>query len=299
MKVNKLSESTFKFYTDGVKTIRVKDGETPPDGFRPGRTFNSNPWNKGKTADTDDRVRAGALKGAQVRRDNGSYDTSWNKGLTKDNNEIMAATALKVSTSTMGRVPWNKGVHASDEQKKKQSDAMRGHIPYNKGLTKETSPSLMSASKKLLGHKCFVTDWEATKQKEYATKKLRGTFNSSNPEKELISKLIEIFGEDDVIHPYRDSRYPYNCDAYIKSIDLFVEFNGTIEHNRRPFNPDDASHIKEVEEFTARAERLGGNNRYWNIIKWWTVIDPMKLETLRKNNLNFVIIYPNNLIIDK
>ena len=32
---NSISE-TYKLYTNGVKTIRVYDGETPPDGFYPG-----------------------------------------------------------------------------------------------------------------------------------------------------------------------------------------------------------------------------------------------------------------------
>lgn len=36
-------DSTAKFYTDGVKTIKVKPGEEIPDGFYLGRTFNSSP----------------------------------------------------------------------------------------------------------------------------------------------------------------------------------------------------------------------------------------------------------------
>ena len=36
-----------KFYTDGVKTIRLRLTDAVPEGFWPGRTFHSNPWNKG------------------------------------------------------------------------------------------------------------------------------------------------------------------------------------------------------------------------------------------------------------
>lgn len=49
-----------KFYTDGVKTIKgdVEAGDIIPEGFTLGRTFHVNTWNKGLTAETDERVRA-------------------------------------------------------------------------------------------------------------------------------------------------------------------------------------------------------------------------------------------------
>lgn len=58
-------------------------------------------------------------------------------------------------------------------------------------------------------------------------------------------------------------------------------------------------HLREAESIKLKAELKGPSSRYWNIYKWWTQIDPLKLETFRKNNLNFKIIYPNNLIITK
>ena len=46
-----------KCYTDGVKTILLFPGQEIPDGFRPGRTINTNPWNKGLTVYTSEKVR--------------------------------------------------------------------------------------------------------------------------------------------------------------------------------------------------------------------------------------------------
>lgn len=293
-----LIEGSFKFYTDGEKTIKVYDGETPPDGFHLGRTFNSNPWNKGLTKDTNDKVKQIGLKTMNTRKADGSY-ISWNTGLTKETDDRLQQVADKVSAARKGKEPPNKGVPASDAQKKKQSAAMKGKVPYNKGLTKETCQSLMNASKKLLGHPCFVSDWEEAKRKEYETKKLNHSFNSSNPERQLIQDLIAEYGEDDVKHPYRDNRYPFNCDVYIKSLDLFIEYNGTIEHNGHPYNKDDPSDVAEAETIKHLAEQKGPQSRYWNILKWWTETDPKKLQTFRDNNLNFRIIYPNGLIIEK
>lgn len=89
-----------------------------------------------------------------------------------------------------------------------------------------------------------------------------------------------------------DERYPFRCDFYIPSEDLFIEYNGTIEHNGRPYNPESLEDMKELEALIAKAEEKGCNSRYWNIIKWWTEVDPLKLKTLRMNSLNFRVIYP-------
>lgn len=282
-----------KFYTDGVKTVKrdVEAGDLIPEGFRLGRTFNVNVWNKGLTAETDERVKANGQSTRNTRIANGSY-APWNKGLTKETSPILEDVGKKISQSTKGRVAHNKGVPASETQKKKQSEAMKGHVPYNKGLTKETSASLLSCSKKLTGHKCFVTDWELAKQREHETKKRNGTFNTSKVEVELFHSLCNQYGEENVLKQYVDERYPFRCDFYIPSEDLFIEYNGTIEHNGHPYNPDSLEDRKELESLIKTAEEKGCNSRYWNIIKWWTEVDPLKLQTMRTNNLNFRVIYP-------
>ena len=286
-----------RFYTDGVKTIKVKENETPPDGFRPGRTFNVNTWNKGLTKD-DPRVAKNIANMRQTRINNDSFH-SWNKGLTKDTSSSLMTVSQKVSQAKIGQSAWNTGIPATEARKQAQSVSMKGKIPWNKGLSKETNDSLKQTSKKLMGHKCFVTDWDLAKQKEYETKRRNNSFNSSKPEQELIKKLQAEYGEDDIIHPYKDSRYPYNCDIYIKSLDLFIELNGTIEHNSHPYDPNNPDDVAEAVKLEYRANELGPKSRYWNVLKWWTEIDPKKLETFRKNKLNFRIIYPNGLIIEK
>ena len=179
MKFKVLSESSFKFYTNGEKTIKVKDGDEIPDGYYPGRTFNSNPWNKGLTAETSDKVKQNGQATKETRQKNGSYENPWNKGRTKETDERVKNIASKTSASMKGNTPWNKGVPASEHQKQAQSQAMKGKTPYNKGLTKETCQSLANASQKLMGHPSFVKDWDLAKKKEYETKKANRTFNTS------------------------------------------------------------------------------------------------------------------------
>ena len=49
--------------------------------------------------------------------------------------------------------------------------------------------------------------------------------------------LLIIFEKDDIIRQYYDKdRYPFNCDFYIKSKDLFIEYQGHPSHGYCPFN---------------------------------------------------------------
>jgi len=190
---------------------------------------------------------------------------------------------------------WNKGIPASDEQKQKQSIAMQGKTPWNKGLTKELDTRVKSTSDKLVGHKCFVTDWTTAKQKEYITKKANGTMNTSRPEELMYKELCTLYGQDDVVHSYStDPRYPFNCDFYIKSQDLFIELNYTWEHGDHPFNENDPKDYETLCNWQLKASE--GKQRYLWAIKVWTERDPLKLETFRKNKLNFQIIYRDMVI---
>ena len=83
----KNTENSTKFYTNGISSIKIKPGEEIPDGFHLGRTFKSKPWNNGLTADSNDRVKQNGEKTRQSRIDNGSYENPWNKGKTKETDQ--------------------------------------------------------------------------------------------------------------------------------------------------------------------------------------------------------------------
>lgn len=293
-----------KWYTNGISSVRIKPNEDIPDGYHRGRTFKSNPWNKGLTAETDERVKQNGIKTKETRLKDNSYK-SWNTGLTKDNNETLAKLSKTMSANRRnGTVQtWNIGIPASEEQKEKQSIAMQGKEPWNKELTKETDERVKSASDKLVGHPCFVTDWEKAKEKEYITKKLNHSFNTSKPEQDYLIDLQNKYGIDDVVPQYQDERYKnpnnnrkFSCDFYIKSLDLFIELNYTWQHGKRPFNENDKQDLDTLANWMLKSNFKESYNQ---AIKIWTEIDPLKLQVLRKNKLNFMILYPNGLVIDK
>ena len=50
-------------------------------------------------------------------------------------------------------------------------------------------------------------------------------------------KLILFFDRDDIIRQYIDlQKYPFNCDFYIKSKDLFIEYQGHQTHGTKPYD---------------------------------------------------------------
>ena len=144
-----------------------------------------------------------------------------------------------------------------------------------------------------LGHKYYI-DWSAAKQKEYETKKKNNSFSVSKPEEEYYQYLLTIYEKDDIIRQYRSELYPFNCDFYIKSENLYIELNYSWTHGNHPFNKDNQEDQQLLESWKQRAD---GSNYYKAAAYVWSFSDPLKLETARKNNLNFRFIYPNNLVI--
>ena len=283
----------FKFYTDGIKTIKVFENDTPPSGFYPGRTFKVNPWNKGHTAETDPRVKNGALKSGNTRKERKVQP--WNKGLTKEINSSLQVVSDKVSKARTGKPSWNKGIPMREETKLKLSESHKGKPCWCKGFTKDTHPSLKSSSEKQKGKPKPPIDWNVAKKKEYETKKKNHSFNISKSEEAFYEYLKTQYQKDDIYRQYFDpDRYPFKCDFYIKSQDLFIEYNGSWAHNNHPFDNNNQLDLDILQKWIEKAET---SIYYKSAIYTWTDLDVRKLNAFRQNNLNFEIIYPNNITI--
>lgn len=92
-----------------------------------------------------------------------------------------------------------------------------------------------------------------------------------------------------VIYQYKDERYPFKCDFYIKDKDLFIEYNGHWTHGGHKFNPEDKSDIEKLERWKKKG------TKYYDIaINTWTVRDPEKLRMAERNKLNYLVLWPND-----
>lgn len=124
--------------------------------------------------------------------------------------------------------------------------------------------------------------------KANATKRKNNTFNTSKQEEHYYSTLCKRYSVSDVLRNYIDPRYPYKCDFYIKSEDLFIELNAHWTHGGKPYDPKD----KECQEQLGKwKEKAKTSKFYENAIKTWTERDVKKLQIAKENNLNYKVIY--------
>lgn len=63
------------------------------------------------------------------------------------------------------------------------------------------------------------------KEKQLKSLRINKTFNTSKQEENYYNYLLTKYKEEDIIRQYKDERYPYSCDFYIKPQDLFIELN--------------------------------------------------------------------------
>lgn len=102
--------------------------------------------------------------------------------------------------------------------------------------------------------------------------------------------LVSRFGMADIycqygLHPY-DARYPYNCDFYIKSLDLFIELHFYYTHGWHWFdasNHDDVLRVKHLLN-TGRAQNL-------NAVKVWTDLDLKKRAQAASSGIKYLVFW--------
>lgn len=116
-------------------------------------------------------------------------------------------------------------------------------------------------------------------------KKERGAFVTSHAERRLHEMLLAEFGEKDVRTQHHDPRYPYACDFYIPSRDLFVELNGFWMHGGRWY--DQTENLDQIRFLGA-----GGRSEIYSVAdKTWRERDVAKRAAARKSGLNYVVLW--------
>lgn len=126
--------------------------------------------------------------------------------------------------------------------------------------------------------------------KSIETKRMNGTLNSSHQEMQAYEMVKEKY--IDAVSQYQSVEYPFNCDIYIPSLDLYIECQFGQFHHKRPYLGTEKD-LADVEELAKRSDKIKANTgrtktRYDEEINTWTIRDVKKRETARKNNLNFI-----------
>ena len=125
------------------------------------------------------------------------------------------------------------------------------------------------------------------KEKSYNTKKKNSSFNKSKPENESYKLLKEKY--PDVITQYKSKEYPFVCDFYIPSLDLYIECNYHWTHGGHPYNKNNEDDIKKLNKWKEKNTKF-----YNNAINTWTIRDIRKKNIAKNNNLNYLVFYSYN-----
>lgn len=142
--------------------------------------------------------------------------------------------------------------------------------------------------KELYGDTCYARSehWKARQEeiqsKIYKTKKKNKTFSSSSPEDHAYKILKERWV--DVVRQYKSKEYPWSCDFYIPSIDLYIEFNCHWTHGDHPYD-----HIIDEEKINVWTCKMNEGHKYYKkAINTYTITDVKKRETAKQNRLNWI-----------
>lgn len=114
----------------------------------------------------------------------------------------------------------------------------------------------------------------------------------SKREQEIADYCKQKFNE--VYQQYReDDRYPFNCDIYIKDVDVFIEYQGCHFHGKHPFDPNSKEDQIRLQKMIDKS-KTNVSGIYKKMINGWTVRDPLKRDIAKKNNVKLIEIWPND-----
>ena len=130
------------------------------------------------------------------------------------------------------------------------------------------------------------------KQKRYKSLKENITYGTSKQEQKVYDLLSSKFDVNDIITQYSSNEYPFSCDFYIKSLNMYIEYNGSHFHMGKPFNNtendililNELKHKSEIIKTKYNKEKT----QYDVMIYVWSELDVRKRKTAKINNLNFV-----------
>lgn len=224
----------------------------------------------------------------------------WNKGLTKEDQRIAKSLEKRVQTNLQ-----RYGV-ANVFQSKEVLDAISndrhsGALAQKAAETKahrygDSHYNNMDKNRQTKLDRYGDENYN-NMEKMFQTKRDNKSFNTSIPEENYYKYLKSLYSEDDIIRQYRDPRYPYNCDFYIISEDLFIELNYHQSHGLHPYNPKNLEDLMLINAWESRKNVEGSPNQYWYYVDTFTRKDPEKLACAKRNKLNYLMIYRNGLEI--
>ena len=116
------------------------------------------------------------------------------------------------------------------------------------------------------------------------SKRINCTFNTSMSEDLSYNLLLEKY--NDVVRQYKSELYPFNCDFYIPSLDLYIECNYHWTHGGHLFDKNNINDLEKINKWKRNNSKF-----YNNAINTWTIRDIEKYNIALKNKINIKYFY--------
>jgi len=192
--------------------------------------------------------------------------------------------ALKISKQ---RKEWFNNISDDEWNVIIEKNRLSNQIQWENRIDKHIISNKISDKTKEQWLKRDANKRSALVRKINATKKANGTEGKSVQE-DVIYELLKLIYPD-IVRWHYDDRYPFNCDFYVPSNDLFIEYQGSQYHHCHRYDPNDPNDIKELERIKSNINKHDAKESQWSkIIEIWTINDPLKYTYIKNNNLNFI-----------
>ena len=109
---------------------------------------------------------------------------------------------------------------------------------------------------------------------------------TSKEEIKLYDLLCSKFGKDNVKLHYKSEKYPFYCDFYVTSKNIYIEYNGYWMHFGHPFDIKNENDVKIMNQLYEKSKHSRDSYITAGII--WMIKDVMKRKIAKINKLNFV-----------
>ena len=127
-----------------------------------------------------------------------------------------------------------------------------------------------------------------TKNRIINSKLKNKTFNTSNIEEKFANYLTT--NNIQFKRQYKSNKYPFACDFYLPDKDFYIEINAHWTHGFHPFDNTNEEDLIKLNQW-----KQNNTSFYNNAIKTWSERDVLKRETAKKNNLNYLEVFSNNI----
>ena len=132
-------------------------------------------------------------------------------------------------------------------------------------------------------------EWQKhRKEAEINTKRKNHTFNTSKPEENGYKLLCDKYGIENIKRQYKSELYPFACDFYVQSSNLYIEFNFHWTHGSHLYNKNNIKDIITKCKLNIKSK----TSKFYKIaLNVWCNKDVKKFEYAKKNNLNYLAFY--------